>query len=94
MLVKSRLLYQLSYAISNEEWYRDLPFGFLRFFWKYSRTFLKSENRLFRLLVIDLLGCDKEGPKTSVFEFAQPAFVSDCVSRPVSIEPEDVSEGD
>ena len=32
MLVKSRLLYQLSYAISNEEWYRDLPFGFLGFF--------------------------------------------------------------
>jgi len=22
----------LSYAISNEEWYRDLPFGFLGFF--------------------------------------------------------------
>jgi hypothetical protein len=69
-------------------------FGFFAFFWKYSRTFLKSENRLFRLLVIDLLSCDKEGPKTSVFGFAQPAFVSDCVSRPVSIEPEDVSEGD
>ena len=32
MLVKSRLLYQLSYAISNEQWYRDLPLGFLRFF--------------------------------------------------------------
>ena len=69
-------------------------FAFFAFFWKYSRTFLKSENRLFRLLVIDLLSCDKEGPKTSVFGFADLVFVSDCVAGLVLIESEDVSKGD